>query len=85
MKLSLRELRDSRTSRSHFAESKKALAPIARPRARFSYDDLQFYVVRWNGDALVSFRAGADPRLLLPEVAFFVPRLEHCAVLNHHA
>src|SRR5882724_866433 len=65
--------------------NKKALAPIARPRARFSYDDLPFYVVRKKKDADRSLRAGRYARLLLPEVAFLVPGFEHRPVLDHHA
>ena len=74
-------------SETHSSQlNEKAPAPIARPRARFSYDDLRFYVVRRkNADANRSFRAGRYARLLLPEVAFLVPGLEHSPILDHNA
>jgi len=76
-------------------ENEKALIPIARFRARFSYDDLSIYVVKtlsgapgfavfetWPFKLLQPLRQAG---LVLPEVAFLVSRFQHLPILNHHA
>jgi hypothetical protein len=61
--------------------NKKAPAPIARPRARFYYDDLFSYLLRMAQ----LLQCGACLRLYPSKVTFLVAGFEHLPVLYNYA
>jgi hypothetical protein len=61
-------------------KAKKALAPIVRPRARFSYDDLYGYLIV----TVPLLQPSASIGFHLSEVPFLVPGLEYLPILKDH-
>ncbi len=68
------------SSKMNDYKTRKALAPIVRPRARFSYDDLYGYlvVIAWL------LQLSDSIRFHVSEISFLIPGLEDLPILKDH-
>ena len=68
------------SSKMNEYKAKKALVPVIRPRARFSYDDLYGYlaVITWL------LQLSDSIRFHVPKISFLIPGLEDLPILKDH-